>query len=447
MINGIPILVHRPDGLLQAFQASLASALAAFEQEKLLLHGQPSRDTSSRAAHPRIERILSGKTGNLSLLDRCMQPVREYLYGRTRLPAVADLVATTVAHRAPYWWMLSYFYQDWGGTRDFDEVASLITNALLRLRPDGEALAVLGAGAGGLVRRGAQEFDRTYGVDLSAPTLLLAHEVLAGQSLDVFLETADWAHVRLTSPVERLHRNIELAVADVNWLPLAANSMSAVITQYLMDVLADPLHVASEIRRVLKPGGIWINFSVPFQPLHEPTALGRPDISEIAGLLHPLGLTVEESERRQFRWLNTDKISPLGHRYVNDVHYFAARKDAATIADQLAPGGPKLDWEWIPRRAPSRDVHFVNKRIPRGDQIDTASEAQIPLRGSLSMPAPALKIFEQLVMLVDGRRTAGDIFGALPAGNGWIDREMFLDVLPYLVRHHGLLCSQAHTVR
>lgn len=439
VVDGIPILVSRPDALLHAFSTSLNEARSSFEQEKDLLSPPPGAPLRA-GTRQRIERMLHAKEHNLAVLEKYMQPVRTHLAKQRITFDAVDMLATTISHRTQ-WWMFSYFHQDWGNTRPFAEVATLVSDALQRLTPDAERLVVLGTGAAGLVRECAPHFHHTYGADLSVPCLLLANAMFRGHALHAYLERSDWIPVTLRG--HEIEHRVDFVVADVNWLPFATGRVSAVVTQYLMDVLADPLHVAREIRRILKPGGVWINFSNPFPLPDEPTTIGRPGIDELADILRPLGWGMERCERRQFSWLNTDDLTPFGDRSIQDVHFFAARKLAdSSITDAELPGVPHLDWDCAPKRSVSREIHFAHKRTPRNDgTVNTVLEAQLQRFGNLPMSPQAMVFFEHIMKSADGRRTVRDILAGIPSNDRLADGNEFLTLMQYLIRHHGLLSA------
>src|SRR5688572_15262101 len=153
-VAGIPIFTPHPHGLLGAYADSLQQARAAFERQRR--EWTELARVSSRPKAGRIERMLHGAEQNIALLERSMLPVAEYLAAAgPAQPDVADLLTTAGAYRSPCWWILPYFFQDWGGTPEFEQVSALMEESL-RARPDDGSLAVLGSGAGGLVRLGSR---------------------------------------------------------------------------------------------------------------------------------------------------------------------------------------------------------------------------------------------------------------------------------------------------
>lgn len=124
--------------------------------------------------------------------------------------------------------------------------------------------------------------------------------------LSFIWRTLAWRRVQVMRK-RHLEGQIRLLAADIGTLPFAEGSLSAVVTQYVMDFAGNPLRVAAEIQRVLKASGIRINFSNPFKLPGDSLELAPPEPSELAGLFAPLGLDMIKAERRRFTLWNVDK--------------------------------------------------------------------------------------------------------------------------------------------
>jgi SAM-dependent methyltransferase len=440
-IAGIPILTPHPEGLLSAYLDSLQVGRAAFE-----CHEAEWRELARASNAPksrRIERMLQGAEQNLALLERCMRPVAEYLgaVGPVQ-PDVTDLLTTSGAYRTPCWWILPYFLQDWGGTPEFEQVSALLEESL-RARPNDGSLAVLGSGAGGLVRLGSRLFQRTYGVDLSITTQLLTQLLFSGEPLPLAVDRADWTTTTIAPPTGFVNP-IELLVADVYWLPFADNSMSAVTTQYLLDLLGNPLEVAAEIWRVLEPDGIWVNFSNPFGLPGEPGQLGKPSIEELHEILRPLGFEVIEAKRRQFAWLNVDRLTPFGDRNIQDVHHFVVRKRGAGRARGAARAHSaqrlSVGWDAIPTRTPFKDFSFSRAQVISGAG-ETREEFRIEVShmDPLVVDEAQLELFHNLLSLIDGKRSFRQIYDLLTEAGLELEGTSFRRMMAILVRYHAVL--------
>jgi SAM-dependent methyltransferase len=311
VLGGIPLLLHRPAAALAVCRLSItadrASAEAIEHQSRAALRRRPSA-----LLRQRVERWRRGTLANLDLVQAHAGP----LTPQPGSDPDEDLgILDWVACQASGWSihrLLPYFHQDWCGTPQFEEVRSLVVDAWRRHGNGAGGIAVLGAGACGLVHALAKEAGPVYGVDLCLPALLLARTLLSGNALDVALEGAEWRSVHVPPPPPAAHR-MALLQANVNALPFANGALSVVVTQYLMDLVSSPLWLCAELQRVLRPGGLWINFSNPFSVPGEPIELDRPGLAEVRELLATSGFEVLEAERREFALNDLCGVLPERH--------------------------------------------------------------------------------------------------------------------------------------
>jgi SAM-dependent methyltransferase len=330
------------------------------------------------------------------------------------------------------WWpraTLPYFYQDWGGTAAFAAVEALIGTTLEQHAPDRRRAVVLGAGACGIASAVKTRFERVDAVDLSLPTLLMARALLAGQELEFHLEKARWRRVRLSA--NPAPERVELAVADANALPFADATQSVVITQYLMDLVGNPLHVAAEIQRVLVPGGIWINFSIPFLLPGEPVEVGPPDLAEVSDLLHARGWDVRHATRERFMLTSVEAIHDGGERVNHEVHFVVARKrpDAAPPPHWFSAA----DWnEWRASAVPERQPQITWSG--NGDGRATIRVGRMAVTADAALAAA----IESLFGLIDGRRPLQEITAAMTPQLALTERE-WRELFHYLSDCYGLV--------
>src|SRR5690242_8119075 len=84
---------------------------------------------------------------------------------------------------------------------------------------------------------------------VALPTTEAGHDVLG----------VDLAPAMLARAYERIGARV--AVADAHDLPVASQSVDAVVTVWVLHVVGDPARTVREIARVLRPGGRWIVMS------------------------------------------------------------------------------------------------------------------------------------------------------------------------------------------
>jgi SAM-dependent methyltransferase len=436
VISDIPVLTVRPRELLMVHLQELGHALAALEQRRALSAGA-SGGTAPGTAE-RIRRMLDGMTRNFRLIERFAKPIEDYLHRtRDRSSNLIDWALAQNVGSAPQT-MLPFFYQDWARTRDFENAESLIVGALREHSPDRGAAAILGAGACGIVYASAMHFRVVYGLDLSVPTLLIAQAVLSGHPIEIAVAHAGWHPVQLTPPAPAKNKILLLA-ADVGTLPFAEESLSAVVTQYMMDIAGDPLGVATEIQRVLRPGGIWVNFSNPFKLPGDPPELGLPEPSELPGLFQPLGLEMVKVQRTRFTLQNLDQIYAGGHRNAQEVHFFVARKVAQPRETAVRKGFRMWDrhdldswWERVPAIIPGREIQIIRKRVfgPRNPE----DRVEIGMNAVSFVVSPEHTAFvEALFGQIDGKHTLRAIL------DGLISQGMPLSEMEFRELIHCLL--------
>ncbi|MDB6008730.1 MAG: hypothetical protein JWL65_980 [Gammaproteobacteria bacterium] len=454
IIDEIPILVLRPRALLGATVNALHSTDSQTRQLAAVLANVTSSNAVPSLTRVRAERALQGMAANCALVGDHMKAAERLLQGPAAAPGLLD----TISNCGGGWSvdaMFPYFYQDWGATGEFEKVKTLTLAALRRHRPDSDAVAILGAGACGLVKTVAAEFDHTYGIDLSVPTLLIARSVLSGRPIVVHLENAEWSRVQVRSS-EPAKQNIRLIAADVANLPMPDRTLSAVVTQYLMDIVGNPSRVAREIHRVLKPGGVWVNFSLPMRTTIVPQEFGCFGLAEMPGFLGSVGFQLLESREERFSLLNLEKISKAATTVAHSVHFFTARRQLDVTASNgnnchgIAVRDDDAWWRSVPRFTSGRtaeiasvveycsdlrkrrfDVSFGLVRLP-------ASEGTIPRYALDADDANRLNAF---LGLIDGTRTNREIYHTLLAQGVRFSGADFRELCHYLSDRYGLVGS------
>jgi SAM-dependent methyltransferase len=442
VVQHIPVLTSRPNVLLRSHHQKVVEARTDLEKRTLNL-----RESASGRQPPdrlqRIDRMLHGMAHNIELIEKIMRPVTDHVTcGESRpFEAVDWILSHNTGLGAMR--MFIYFYQDWARTTSFESAESLIVNALLQHRPDSDAVAVLGAGGCGIAKACAAHFSRTYAIDLSMPALLLAQKLLEGKSVSIFVGAAGWQPVCLTPPRPTTDK-IGLVAADVSRLPFADGSMSVVVTQYLMDLVGNPLAVAREIGRILKSSGVWINFSVPFSIPGDPLGLTRPGIPEVCALLAPLGFEVVEGRSEQVNHLNLDGLQNGGHRQAHEAHFVVARKNASGPAADTgwgAVGSDDVWWRHVPRVVPGMDVQIVRKRVFSSAGPAQTVEFQVN-QMSASFPPRSMDLLESLFCQIDGKRTLREALNGLALQGVVVGDGAFREMVQHFRRELGVLTLQ-----
>jgi len=443
IVEGIPILTHRPQALLMEAYRSLLGTIQALDAQVQAARALEHHNHTA-GLQRRIERWHSGTEADLALLGQHL-PALSTANSSSHFDIV-DWLSAQNGGWSPQR-MLPYFYQDWGGTEEFTVVHELLESAWLRHRADDGNLAVLGAGACGIANAYAQTTRQVYAVDLSLVTLLLAQRLLAGEQLTIHPAAAHWRATQLSGPSTRAS-NLSLLVANANAMPFASMGMSGVITQYFMDLPGNPIWTAREIRRVLDPGGIWINFSNPFQLPGENRDLGFPDLEEVGELLSALGFEVLEAEEKTFTLNNMRKIRPNASIIEQEVHFFVARKTSRTEQSEMRDHARRFSRdpsfvEAVVAPIPGRAIQFETRRTcspaSPGDQLS----ALVVGGQSYGLSEESAKLAQAFFGLIDGQRTTQVIRNCLAdRGILWSDAQLH-EIFHFIEDHYGLvkLCA------
>lgn len=322
VVDGIPVFLRKGYAVLEAYLQELRSErerASNIVAELGPLANNPRHELSERA-----ERLIAGISHNVEVMAKHCRPIVECTRG---VQETDDLLAwASIQTGFSYRDMLPYFFQDWYGTREFEQVKETFEQAVSEYCPDRAAMTMLGAGACGLFFTLADHFNQSFAVDLSLLTLLTAKRLIHGEPVSLHLEQANWKRVDLFPPARLGGKDMAFMVANVMTLPFREESMSVVITQYLMDIVGNPIGLIEEVRRVLGPCGVWIDFSQPCRVPTDPIPLRKRRLLEVTPLLRAMGFETKTLETRRFKLLNVDEIWAGGDRYDQEVHFLIAQK-------------------------------------------------------------------------------------------------------------------------
>lgn len=439
VVDNIPIMMPRARHVLGAYVPELRAPRARLDE--LTMGLAPFTREGGHELSERAERIIEGASQNANLMEAHCRPIIDYL---NREEATDDFTAWAALQRGyRYSSLLAYFYQDWCGTRDFDAVRNLFEPAVRDYCTDRESLAVLGAGACGLLYVLSKYFHSSYGVDLSLSGLLMAKHLMEGEAVSISLEHAGWKTVAL-SPPEPSGGDIRFVVANVMSTPFQDASLSLVATQYLLDIVPNPMWFIEEIHRILKPEGLWINFSKPFRWLDDPVHMGPRTLKEIRPLLGRMHFDVRHTKMLRFKPFNVDDVYLGGDRFDHEVHFFVAHKAVTNTLQLLTDGRGRMRsdrttaWAQIPSVVRDREVAFLYKKCFSVGGVENTFELRI-MNMSVPMKQDHVRLAEALFQCIDGKRTLREIWHILGDGGDDISEQDFLDLIRCLNIDHYLL--------
>lgn len=264
MLGGMPILMDRPQENIhtwrQQFMSFVASQQNAIQQERSLI----ASPTCYAPMKKRLQKIIYARTENLQAIADLMIPLRDAGEGtppREARPADSG---------AGYFSNTYYLLRDWGwDTGESDVMCNKVKEIL---PPDlvMESLLVLGAGG----CRESYSLHEHYNCPLTVSTdidplkLLGASRIISGGELNlyqIFLNNVrdaqrnvSYWELRGPQPPEN---EFLYMLADATRLPFAENSFQVIFTPFLIDVVGEDLRtLVPKIRRILQPGGIWVNY-------------------------------------------------------------------------------------------------------------------------------------------------------------------------------------------
>jgi SAM-dependent methyltransferase len=303
--------------------------------------------------------------------------------------------------------MIPYLVRDWSDTSELRDTSLRIGEALRRAFPDprGKSVVFAGCGAAGLLAEMPPGFARVVGFDLTLPVLAAARQLLDGATLELPLARAlnETGRVSLRRRDRQSGKSAaELVVMDALDTAFPDGSVDCVVTVFLTDILPDPRALADEIRRVLREGGVWINYGPSGNDLK---AVWRFDQTEGAAFFELAGFEVVGAEARRGTNLDISTACPSAS-FRNVLCYLTAAKKAARPGEEPREGPPGPDdlGPIVPRHFPGARLAHPLEDIEAGN-IQFQHD-RVPGRGeSWQIGGRAARI----LTLVDGKRSVRDI--------------------------------------
>lgn len=444
VIDGIPVFTRRASQFVVAQAEELSSVRGKLKQLQETF-SQQSVTEKAPIISARALKMATGLSLNIALLDKQCEAI--WTYANNASAGNDTIALATTQSGYSFDELLPYFYQDWFGTKPFADVVQNILPAVNDFCDERDSVAVFGAGACGLVYVLSEHYQKSIGVDLALPGLIMAKRLIEGERLSLCLEKADWMNIELSLPSSK-HHNMHFIAANVMDTPFPDKSLSTVVTQYLLDIVPNAAWFMHEIRRILKPGGVWINFSKPFSWPSDNAALGPRRLSEITSILHDMGFNELQSKMTRFNVLSMEDIFQGGERFDQEVHMFAARKgdNASRGPCSSVKGRIQKDqdevWNQIPRLVESREIAVIDKTVYAAG-LQTHTTGIHVLDTFMPLEQDFLTVISILLEAIDGRRTVRQLQfvlqerGIVMADTDFLDLIYCLNVQYYLLEFVG----------
>lgn len=258
------------------------SLTASWHQHKIFISENEERLEEVRDARGR-------QPARAALLDRAIRAYeRNNVYHRGLQAAIerrvprSEIDELEKSGRLPKQYTLAegiaFFHRDWSWSqRAEDEIATIVSTVFDQVdafAEDVDSVLVPGAGAGRFACELAAKFDTCFAFDYSLHMAQIFYDLVAenrtlyrvnfrsnvAKTEDVVVEDklsldAPGSN-RIRSQVES--GNLSYFVGNALDVPLPGSSLSAIACVYFIDIVPIKAHL-NEIRRTLKPGGLFIN--------------------------------------------------------------------------------------------------------------------------------------------------------------------------------------------
>lgn len=260
VLDGIPLLLTQPELRLESWSGSLRAFLSETElaERQLLAQSvQPGLNARTRA---RLTATAEGLREHASRVHE--------LFTRAGLPVGNSSPRGATDSLLAYYTLV---HRDWGWAPEVDEVTPAI-DALMAVLPPSFELGrtlVLGAGTARLVWELANRMNDSADIvalDVNPLPFLITRRLMNGETVPLF-ELPGHPRRSTFACTERQLKayspapsGLKLVFADGLNPPVRDASFDTVITPWFVDQVPDDLAtLPAVIRRVLRPGGAWLN--------------------------------------------------------------------------------------------------------------------------------------------------------------------------------------------
>ncbi len=410
VLDGVPWLFPEPTRALVEWRERSLQLLQFLESEVADLKIQ-ANETSSKLTRIRLSELRRLKILHLEYVRRTLEPLKVHDCKR--------LIPGPEFYRLPLrQGLLGYApnaVRDWSPTAFAGENERLLELVTQQMSPEfsgSQRIAVLGCGAGRLAYDLAQMGHRVLGLDLNPLLLLAAKEFAFGgaprTSADFPVQAIDpdrpGREVKLGGFAPASEEKLSFALADVYQIPLAPASVDLVITPWLIDILPRRFsELATEIARVLRPEGGWINAgSWRFDFRSESENLSLPEAEEVAvGYFRPL-----RTQRASMPYLQS---SLDAHRREEVLTCFSWQRNSSPSPHTRPRADDRIEWLRDPQMS-------------------------IPALPVFSAAAATHRAMSELLKEVDGRRSIQDLAATLRSRHGIAEAEALVAVSAFFDR-------------
>jgi SAM-dependent methyltransferase len=334
----IPCLVDDPALFRTIWLRRLDDYTTSVEARVQELHREAEAADLLPRTRQRLQRIANGFARQVESVTALFDPLDA---GTDELAAAAIPSRPEPSPQPLILECYEHVFRDWvWGERE----CALALDAVKPLLPSGLArVALYGAGAGRLAADVHQTCapGRTLALDVNPLPLLIADKLLGGDAIDLPefpLDPNSDEVVVMSRHLERpyvVRDGLTFVLADALRPPFAPGSLDAVVTSWFIDVTrVDLRQTAAAINRVLRPGGVWVNFG----PLRFQAVLSRAyTIEEVHEIVGGSAFQLTSHDRQDLPYFH----SPVsGSHRTDTVFLFAARKTGEAAPVEIPDLGP-----------------------------------------------------------------------------------------------------------
>lgn len=398
LLGEIPWLVPQPTANLQDWALRYRLFLQSLDEEINHLKLQGKKNQRLASTSKRLQKLMQAKIENKKYLEDLLAPLVQ------RGPSTAELYKAGGISAPPSQSLTGYYHnihRDWSWDTEENrlslECITRLTSEFSNLHSLGQTV-VLGSGAGrlGYDLHQTQKPQTTYLVDFNPLMLLVAHRVLERRSLKLYefplapKSATDIQILQKLAVPTKPHDQLFILGGDALRTPFPALSVDTVVTPWLVDILpVDARFLLEEIRRILKPEGVWIYFgSMTFS--HKDLSFNY-SADEFFELVEHLGFTIQKSEHQMIPYMASPHSN---HGRVERVTTFLARSSGHQAQEFPSPS---LKADAPPKKGAPGDQDLppwlVNFEVP------------VPRSSQIHSKNLVHQISAQLLTLVDGQRS------------------------------------------
>jgi len=380
-VDGVPWLFPYPDSALADWRHR-----AQFQLQTMINEiGQAeaaANEADTPAAKERLTSLATGLRGNLQILADLLKPLAAQ--SKTPLP-LFEAVKSQLPLSLKLLGYHANLHRDWcWGESEHQATKAIIEKALGTGHVWGNTL-VLGAGAGRLAYDIATwKAEVVVALDINPLLVAFGRRMTSGDSIKYHEIPIPPSGLKETSVLGEC-KAPQGAVGNLHWLladglnpPFQGETFDTVVTPWFIDVVPQDLNpLSDQINRVLKTGGVWVNFG-PYGFLNSPLAK-QYSRSEVLEIVSRHGFKITDEAVTPIPYLQSPHSA---QRRTENVLCFAASKER--------PGKPVIPFRHYPEW-----MELTNQAVPKTERL-----------GKYGFAA---QVQSDVMTLIDGQRSIDDI--------------------------------------